>query len=213
MNKKAKISLALTGISHNHNPNNSSEALERLAPGYRILRTYEKDFDMWKIPEGGRETSPNIGILCSNVLKFRQFRDLRVLPWFRTTSRINMLCHVPELSLVALGSPTGRVLLATLTRMVSPTAHSTRAWIWDYGIRVEWILPKVGEEKAHRKSLRPLYGMALGRILDDGDKNGEQAGRGASLPRRYRLMLHYLNHDILSYEITRDEQTGKLCIF
>jgi len=35
------------------------------------------------------------------------------------------------------------------------------------------------------------------------------AGEG---PRRWRLMLHYYNHTILSYEISREEETGELLV-
>jgi hypothetical protein len=194
----------------NQNRPRSEHASERLAPGYHILRCYEKDFEMWQIPHSGRDKPTEVGIFCPNAMPCEHLQDRALNRSFWATSRLSFLAHIPELSLVALGSPTGRVLLATPTRLESPVRYSDREkpWIWDHGIRIECILPKESDEKVHRHPVRPLYGMALGRIPDGSNEKGR-----AILPKRYRLMLHYKNHCVLSYEVSRKEETGKLCVF
>jgi hypothetical protein len=194
----------------NQNRPRSEHASERLAPGYHILRCYEKDFEMWQIPHSGKDKLTEVGIFCPNAVPCEHLQDRALNRSFWATSRLSFLAHIPELSLVALGSPTGRVLLATPTRLESPVRYSDREkpWKWDHGIRIECILPKQSDEEEHRHPIRPLYGMALGRIPNGSDEKGR-----AMLPKRYRLMLHYKNHCILSYEISRKNETGKLCIF
>ncbi|CAH0049591.1 unnamed protein product [Clonostachys solani] len=214
MDRSSRILFAKSSkMGYNINREPPNAAFERLAPGYRILRAYEKDFELWELPRRGAEPRKDIGMFCGNALEFQRFRDPLTSWSFRATSRLSLLAHVPELSIVVLGSPTGRVLVASLTRLSSKENDFKGRGTWRRGIRVEWVLPNKTEEKNHRTTMRALHGMAIGRIPDDGDQNGEQAGRGALLPRRYRLMLHYQNHDIFSYEVTRNEETGKICLF
>ena len=122
-----------------------------------------------------------------------------------------MIALAPELSLMAVGSPTGRVVLLTLTRKAAPAERDEGTW--EHGFRVEWVLPTGSDEDEHRKTLRPMHGMALGPVQMGDGIGGKVGGGGPAMPRRYRLMLHYRSHDILSYELTREEETGKLCIF
>lgn len=214
MDRSSRIMFAKSSsMDYNMNRSRLYGAFERLAPGYRILRAYEKDFELFELPRPGAELRRDIGMFCGNALEFERFRDPLTSWSFRATSRLSLLAHVPEMCIVVLGSPTGRVLVASLTRLSSKENDFKGRGMWRRGIRVEWVLPNKIEERNHRTTRRALHGMAIGRIPDDGDQNGEQAGRGASLPRRYRLMLHYQNHDIFSYEVTRNEQTGKICLF
>ncbi|KAI6770235.1 hypothetical protein HG530_004864 [Fusarium avenaceum] len=177
-----------------------------------LLRTYEKDIELRSFsPFFSRNSQSEIGVICPDALKFGRFRDPGLHPHFHATSRLNMIAMAPELSLMAIGSPTGRVVLLTLTRKAISTDRDERNW--EHGFRVEWVLPTGSDEMEHRKTLRPMHGMALGPIQVGDDVGGKVGGGGPAMPRRYRLMLHYRNHDILSYELTREEQTGKLCIF
>jgi hypothetical protein len=179
---------------------------DRLASGYYILRTYEKDFEMWRMAgERGDSETKELAISCWNALTC-QFAggDMLTRRFFTRAKRLNMLTHIPELSLVVIGSPSGRVLLATLTRMVSPETDASGSWRWEHGMRAECVLPSVTDEAIHRKTVRPMHGVAVGRISD--------SVPGRKLGLRYRLMLHYVTHDILSYEISRDHQTGRICV-
>ncbi|KAI5466077.1 hypothetical protein BGZ63DRAFT_347252 [Mariannaea sp. PMI_226] len=169
-----------------------------------LLRTYEKDIEMRGFSRPGKKVREEVGVVCPDALRFGLFNQERFHRLFQTTSRLNMIAHAPELGLVAIGSATGRVLLLTLTRMRTPV--DTPQGAWHHGFRVERILPTKEDEDRHRKYLRPLHGMAMGPMQGD-------SGSSAAFPRKYRLMLHYRNHDIVSYEISRDESMGRLCIF
>lgn len=129
--------------------------------------------------------------------------------------RINMLHHVPELSLVVVGSAMGRVALLTLTKGPRcPGMGNLR-----YGFRVDYILPHKFEEAAsvagiggNGRSVQPLctlIGVAIGPAPrgaglklppPDIDANGN------AVSRTYRLMLHYKDHTIIMYDIRRDQE-------
>lgn len=198
-------------FDHNTRPSLDEKAMAQYGKKLYMLRTYENHVELRGFYQDRETGAKEVGVLCPGVMNFGRFRDPGLRNLFHATSRLNMIAHVPELSLIALGSPTGRVVLLTLTRKASSveSAHM----IWEHGFRVEWILPTRNDEDAYRKILRPLHGLALGPVQVDDGVRGEVGGRDGAVPRRYRLMLHYRNHDILSYEITREEQTGKLCIF
>lgn len=176
---------------------------------YHFIRFYEKDIEMRTVRSSFDEEN-EIGIYCPNTLTFGGFHDRTLRPHFRATSRLNMVMHVPELSLVVVGSPTGRVLLLTPTRLASRL--TTENWYWSHGLRVEWVLPRSSDDNCTAAQRRPLHGIAIGPV-QGGYSAGTHDSSRASIPRRFRLMLHYRNHDIATFEITRQEQTGKLCIF
>lgn len=185
---------------------------ERVAKNYHLLRALEKDMELRNLKPRKRQGQSEIGILCPDVLTFGDFSDRQLRPFFRAASRLNMVVHVPELSLVVVGSPVGRVLLLTPTRLAGKQAHDVG--FWHYGFRVEWILPRASEEIEPKETRRPLHGLAIGPVQEDWkfQKHQGQVDK-ATMPRRYRLMLHFRNHDIMTFEITRAEQTNKLCIF
>jgi hypothetical protein len=175
--------------------------MDKYAQRLHLLRTYEKDIEMWGFGRPNLKEGQEVNVVCTDALRFGRLRDgLRFSQHFHATSRLNMIAHAPELGLVVIGSPTGRVLLVTLTRMIVPVERPEGKW--SHGFRVERILP---DEEVHRKISRPLHGMAMGPVQSEKGK--------AVFPRTYRLMLHFRSHDILSYEISREEETGVLCIF
>lgn len=215
MEKKTKMVFARRAPGYNSEISDGPvSALERLASDYSILRTYEKDFEMVRISMPKKDDRQEIDVVCSNAVTCEYFSNRPLQRWFRATSRLSMLAHIPDLCIAVLGSPTGRVLLATLTKLRTPTSDQTGDWVWNRGMRVEWALPKGADEEKFHKTKRPLYGLAVGRVPIEGVSPGvDMMDMVPTLPRRYRLMLHYQNHEILSYEITRDEQTGKVCVF
>ncbi|KAM0260415.1 hypothetical protein ACHAQJ_002817 [Trichoderma viride] len=178
---------------------------------YHFIRTYEKDLELRNLRGENKMGLQEIGVYCPNAVKLGCFQDLNVRPYFHATSRLSMVIHVPELSLVVAGSPIGRVLLITPTKLRSPIVSKTDG-LWHHGLRVECILPRLSDEQKFRPVLRPLHGLAVGPVQDNDLINGDMMSR-ATAPKRFRLMLHYRNHDILTYEVTREEQTGRLCIF
>ncbi|KAM0427467.1 hypothetical protein ACHAPT_007427 [Fusarium lateritium] len=196
----------------NRNRQEPEARLAELGRKFFLLRTYEKDIEMRPFSRTSNwDRRVEFGVVCPDALKFGRFKEVGLVAHFHATGRLNMIALAPELSLVAIGSPIGRVVLLTLTRKAVPSERDEG--VWEHGFRVEWVLPTQSDEEEYRRVLRPMHGMALSPIHEgDGDGDG-LAGGGAGMPRRYRLMLHYRNHDILSYELTRNEQTGKLCIY
>ncbi|KAM5355862.1 hypothetical protein ACJ41O_002508 [Fusarium nematophilum] len=197
-------------MAYNLNPREPESRLQGFGQKFFLLRTYETDIELRPFSQTSSWDPLEVGVVCPNAVNFGFFREPGLRHHFHATSRLNMIALAPELSLLAVGSPTGRVALLTLTRKAVPLEREEG--IWEHGFRVEWILPTRSDEEDHRKVLRPLHGMAMGPVQVS-DRFGEVEGRATAVPRRYRLMLHYRNHDILSYELTREEQTGKLCIF
>ena len=193
-------------------PSRGESAEQGLAPDYVLLRSYEKDFEMVPLATKKVDGHEEIRVVCTDALKSDFPRVMGVQRLFWATSRLSMLAHIPELFLVILGSPTGRVILVTPTRMAKPMKMESEKYQWDHGMRIECVLPRRSDDMVHRAgtSARPLYGLAVGPMLES-EKNAKKPD--ASRPRRYRLMLHYQNHMILTYELTRDEQTQKLCVF
>jgi hypothetical protein len=141
---------------------------------------------------------------CNNILR----QDFPHDTWFprpiSVYDRINMLATIPELSLVLVASQVGRVALITITRPVD-RYNNLKSFV---SMRVELILPFANEET--KLKIRPscgLLGMAVGPMQPE-----EQRLRGGMGPNSWRLMLHYYNHAILSYEISRDKETQDLLI-
>lgn len=176
---------------------------ERMVRRYRILRTFEKDLELRTLNDNySALPDDELAVLCPDAVTFGHFQDPILRPFFRASSRLNMVAHIPELSLVVVASQVGRVLLLTPTKMATRDS-------WQHGMRPEWILPRDDEELQPKKERRPLHGMSVAPVQQDSEARlGEEAA-----PRRFRLMLHYRNHEILTYEITRAEESDKLCIF
>ncbi|GAO18773.1 hypothetical protein UVI_02052610 [Ustilaginoidea virens] len=203
----------------NENTQDYASSLGNVAERYHVLRMYEKDLEMRSLDKRHQNGLPEFDILCPYALTMGLSPGRTARPHFRATSRLSMVIHIPELCILAVGSPIGRVLILTPTRLEAPVEK--RTGVLHHGLRIEWILPRQSDEAVFRVEERPLHGMAVGPVQEDGPMGDEaeddaDAADGrvrVAVPRRYRLMLHYRNHDVLTYEISREEQSGKLCIF
>jgi hypothetical protein len=210
-NRRGRVQVARGARIKTNKNVSTGRASEGLTRGYYILRAFEKDFEMFPLvneKSKDKNKPQEIGVMFSDALTCEHFNSRLVSQWFRAAGRLNMLVHIPELCLVALGSPTGRVMLVTLTRMGSPVMDATGSRRWEHGIRPEAVLPRIAEEAEHRKSPRALHGLALAVVPED----LESGKHGLPLRKRYRLLLHYQSHDILSFEISRDAQSGRLWV-
>lgn len=169
-----------------------------LADGSSILRTYETDLELRSYDEGG------VGIMFEHAI--RQNRPPQtVLPnmgW--SHERLSNLFHVPELSLVVAASLCGRVALVTLTR--SKHEHLS----FKRGFKIEAILPTKSDEDKRLRPICPLLGVAISPVYLAGTPNKADQ---PPAPRRYRIMLHYYDLRILSYELSRDSTTDVLSVF
>ena len=182
-------------------------------PKYHFFHTFEDTIQM----TGQSYNEEKHSMTCTHLMPFGFFRDPDLGHHFRACGRLNMLVHIPELKLIIVGSPTGYVALIT------PTVRKHRQGCWrlvgtnhqsmpDYGFHVEQILPSVEEVKEHRKKLRPLHGIAVSPVQGGPDEESPHFWPG--LPsRRYRLMMHYRDHSIMTYVITRTEYEEEICLF
>ncbi|KAL8722066.1 MAG: hypothetical protein Q9225_001388 [Loekoesia sp. 1 TL-2023] len=129
--------------------------------------------------------------------------------------RLNMILQVPELSLVVVGDQAGRVALLTITRCRAKDKKNKDDKV---GFRFERFLPLMSQEDNNQRPKFELLGVAVGPIssrllkradaLSDDDASysyirRREAWREFEGSRRYRLILYYCDHTILSYEIGR----------
>ncbi|KAI1083309.1 hypothetical protein F5B20DRAFT_458489 [Whalleya microplaca] len=168
-----------------------------LGDGSSIMRTYEMDIELRSFEEDG------VGIMFEKSI-YQSRPDLAVLPSVRVShERLSTLIHVPELSLVVAASMCGRVALVTLTRPKYGNLSFKR------GFKIEGFLPTKKEEDSQLRPVCPLLGVAVAPVPFSG--NLELAEEPVSR-RRYRLMLHYYDLRILSYELSRNSATDSLSV-
>ncbi|KAI1101099.1 hypothetical protein F4804DRAFT_22860 [Jackrogersella minutella] len=168
-----------------------------LGDGSSILRAYEMDIELRSFEEGG------MGIMFEKAID--QIRPSQaVLPSMRMShERLANLIHVPELSLVVAGSLCGRVALITLTR------PEERGLSFKRGFKIEAILPTKRDEDRQKRPICPLLGVAVGPAPLSGDiEPGDRSADG----KRYRIMLHYYDLRILSYDMFRSSPTEPLAV-
>ncbi|KAI4184820.1 MAG: hypothetical protein L6R41_004486 [Letrouitia leprolyta] len=135
--------------------------------------------------------------------------------WLGRLERLNMVLQIPELGLVAVGDQTGRVALLTLTRVRGECKEMKHH---EAGFRLERFLPLMSQEDDNQRPKTELLGIAVGPIssrllrradgLDDehdryGYNRRHEGWREYEGSRRYRLVLYYRDHTVLSYEIKR----------
>lgn len=128
------------------------------------------------------------------------------LGFISQTERLNMVFQVPELGMIAIGSPAGRVGLFTMTTWQAPKQP---------GYKIECILPFKSQEEKGMRPTKLLMGMAIGPIQGQetapppGSTQSTSHGATRKTPctahstKRFRLFLTYYDHTILSYEISR----------
>lgn len=168
-----------------------------LQDGSIIMRTYEIDIELRSSEVDG------YGVMFEKVIDQLRPR-YTVIPALRMThERLANLIHVPELSLVVAGSLCGRVALVTLTHTMDTFEVLQEAF------KVEAILPTERDEDKKLRPICPLLGVAVSPVAFSGSM--ESKGKAVSR-RRYRIMLHYYDLRILSYEISRNLETDTLSI-
>ncbi|KAI0175651.1 hypothetical protein GGR52DRAFT_537613 [Hypoxylon sp. FL1284] len=170
-----------------------------LKDGSSILRTYELDIELChRFQEGGS------GVMCEGAIDQDRPSHSVLRSVMASCERLANLAHVPELSLVVAGSMCGRVALVTLTR------PAEGAYSFDRGFKIEAILPRKSEEEVCMRPMCPLLGLAVGPMPRSDVRRSSNAHHGS---KRYRLMLHYYDLTILSYELSRDPVDNHLSFF
>ena len=98
----------------------------------------------------------------------------------------------------------GRVGILTMTRWEAQKQS---------GYKIECILPFNSEEGKGMRPRRPLMGMAVGPIQGQETALQQDSPRMGTRPRRrFRLLMMYFDHTILSYEISRPEGEEKIIV-
>jgi hypothetical protein len=109
--------------------------------------------------------------------------------------------HIPELGIFIIASPVGRAAIFALTKSRNPIT---------YGFQLEYILPFAsGDENeitSPEFSNSRLVGVAAGPVQGSFDLPGER-GTGPK-GRRWRLLMYYMDHTVLSFEISRKRAGG-----
>jgi len=123
---------------------------------------------------------------------------------FRHCRRLNMIAHVPPLNLVVIGSMYGRVILLTPLRRAEPAPNQK----YYHYIRVDAVLPSESDERANRRPNQPLFGIAVGPVQRPPPSGSFKLGGKMADQPTYRLMLHYRDFTILSYELRRGLRGG-----
>ncbi|KAL8740667.1 MAG: hypothetical protein Q9190_006656 [Brigantiaea leucoxantha] len=174
----------------------------------------------------------DVGIPCSyymNICREPLVQDTaRQLAGLRQSQRLNMVLQVPELGLVAIANQIGRVAIIVMTRSpFSPPSSTesppnkrkakgeTDSKKQDVGFRLERFLPTKGQGyDDDGLPLGVLAGIAIAPMQghEDKPKRGDETPdvslsrrekRGEGSGRKWRLMMMYRNHTVLSYEISR----------
>ncbi|KAI7527068.1 hypothetical protein KC331_g16571 [Hortaea werneckii] len=124
--------------------------------------------------------------------------------------RLNMHVYIPTLGVIILASQKGRALVLSLTKLPKGTTTSYPPEMRDhrrrtvYAMRVECILPFERQEKDGARPFAPLHGIAAAPV-QGGSGPAEALGQGG---RRWRVMLMYQDHSVLSYELRRQGDAG-----
>jgi len=184
-----------------------AEFPSHMAKNLTMLRTTCTDIELQPFDPHGT------GILCKSVLTHHNHHGRRNEPWDLArpiSERVSMLIHVPELNLVVAGALHGRVALLTLTK-IAKRVHNVPV---QRGFRVDWVLPRRYEEDKRLRPLCALHGIAISPTPDPKAQGLDLQGRQARLPPVwYRLILHYVDHTILMYDIARQAGEEDLMIF
>ena len=145
-------------------------------------------------------------VVCNNVL--RQTFPPR-LSYLENFERLNMIEQIPELGLIIIASQVGRAVVLTSTSPKDRLDDRMSA-----GLRLSHILPYKSQENESVRPEVPLMGIAVGPVQGHGigiehagDENPVSKDSKASKLEdgRFRLMMIYCDHTVLSYEIGRSE--------
>jgi hypothetical protein len=154
------------------------------------------DICLYQSHDRRTQTSPFITMteLLSQILTSDTHATIQLCNDLETCDRLSFQTNIPELGILIVGSPKGRVALLSLGQSSWEVRRSKPVFFY----RLDAILPlKSQEDRGERPECRlagiavsPLQGQ-LARSLD------------CEVPRKWRLLLYYADHSMLSYELDR----------
>lgn len=108
--------------------------------------------------------------------------------------RMNLFTQIPELGVVLVGSPVGRVAVITLHRLrldptTTPDGCETEPF---YTMRLDHLLPTKEQERANCRPMQQLVGISASPIFGHG---------GEASRERWRVILLYRDNTVLAYEL------------
>lgn len=162
-----------------------------LPGGCAILRTYQNDVEVLAPTAACPRT------LCRRIVRHSHIHTGIV--GHRAFARLNMVVPIPELSLVVVASQAGRAALVSLTRIDDRASLNGPV----VSFRIDGFLPARESRQEHYWPRRPLLGMAAAPV-QTADALGVQRFK------RWRLFMHYYNHTIMTWELSRDAGTDAL---
>lgn len=114
--------------------------------------------------------------------------------------RLNMHAHIPTLGVVVLASQKGRAVIMSLARISQnielPADIDPQLGLkTNFTLRAECVLPFESQERAGQRPFTPLHGIAVGPIQGTESSSDHL--------KRWKLMMMFQDHSILSYEIRR----------
>lgn len=116
--------------------------------------------------------------------------------------RLNMHAYIPAIGVMILASQKGRAVILSLTKtsksaQFPPGTPNPRASGSGtiYAMRIEHIVPLPAQEAHNERPFAPLAGIAAGPLQGTENLPDEQ--------KRWRLMMMYTDHSVLSYEVRR----------
>jgi hypothetical protein len=135
--------------------------------------------------------------LLSQIVQVDSHETVQLCNDLESCDRLSFQASIPELGVLIVGSPKGRVALLSLGQ--SPWEVRRVEPVFFY--RLDEILPlKSQEDQGERPECR-LVGIAvspmpgqLGRSID------------CEIARKWRLLLYYADHSVLSYELSKSSK-------
>ncbi|KAF1829064.1 hypothetical protein BDW02DRAFT_574341 [Decorospora gaudefroyi] len=153
---------------------------------------------------------------CSPTNLVSMRRPLQPGPWKEVPGAMDrhaFFSQIPELAVFIIASPVGRAGVFTLYWTQDEGAERPQ-----YGFQLEYLLPfrRGREEKvAGGPANGWLVGVAVGPVqgvLDkQGDEDASEREGGLMRPRRWRVLMYYMDHSVLSFELSKrrmDEPPG-----
>lgn len=164
------------------------------------------------------------------IKKFRQ--PYQPEPWttaLPSLDRHSFHTQIPELGIFLIASPIGRVAIFRITKSRSQHSHNyhnrnqddaymqdpTPNQFFTYGFQLEYVLPfSHGAPDFVCCPAMPgsrMLGVAVAPIQGMYDE-GEEATSGVGRDRRWRIIMYYTDHTVVSYEISRkrEDEDGRL---